>query len=92
MPSLNIPWSVGDPAELRNRLMEPRGTGAPRSLPFVAMVIPSGFKARLRKYLEGSYNRSARVLFPDYEGYRQFGKHAARRALPAAPNEGIEPE
>ena len=80
--SIQIEHAPGVPTELRNRLMEPRGTGAPRALPFVAMIIPAGVKSRLLKYLQGSYNRSARQLFPDYEGYRQFGAHAARRLQP----------
>lgn len=84
MRSLRIPWSLGNADELHGRLMEPRGTGAPRSIPFVAMIIPAGVKSRLLKYLQGSYNRSARVLFPDYEGYRQFGSHAARRMQSAS--------
>jgi len=81
--SILIEHAPGIPTELRERLIEPRGTGAPRALPCVAMIIPAGVKSRLLKYLEGSYNRSARVLFPDYEGYRQFGSHAARRVQPS---------
>jgi hypothetical protein len=77
--SIRVEYAHGIPSELRERLNEPRGTGAPRALPFVAMIIPAAVKSRLLKYLQGSYNRSARVLFPDYEGYRQFGAHATRK-------------
>jgi hypothetical protein len=82
--SIRISRRVGESGVLREQLMEPRGTGAPRSIPFVAMIIPASVKSRLLKYLQGSYNRSARVLFPDYEGYRQFGAHAARRVQSAS--------
>lgn len=39
-------------------------------MPFVAVIIKSRLKKRLLKILEGTYNRTSRVLFPDYDGYR----------------------
>ncbi|WP_286310774.1 FRG domain-containing protein [Agromyces mangrovi Wang et al. 2018] len=53
-----------------------RGRGAPRRLPFVAVVIKSSLKSKLLRYLDGSYDRSARKLFPDFPGFREFGTSA----------------
>jgi len=78
--SINVDWPRGDADELQRRLTEPRDVGAPRSLPFVAMLITPALKGKLLKYLSATYNRSSRVLFPDYEGYRQFGEHVPRRS------------
>ncbi|WP_279070901.1 FRG domain-containing protein [Microbacterium lacticum] len=50
-----------------------RGRGAPRRLPFVAVLIKSSLKSKLLRYLDGSYDRSARTLFPDFPGFREFG-------------------
>lgn len=49
-----------------------RSRGAPRKLPFVAVIIKAGLKSKLLRYLGGSYNRSARTLFPDFPGFREF--------------------
>ena len=74
-PSLNVAWKQGDPVLLEKRLTTPRSVGAPGTIPFVAMFINAGLKQKLRQYLAGTYNRSARTLFPDYEGFRAFGQH-----------------
>lgn len=73
--SIDIKWPQIDQSALSRRLLAP-GRGAPRSLPFVAIIINAAMKGKLLNYLEGTYNQSARVLFPDYEGYRSFGRHA----------------
>ncbi|PSL37465.1 FRG domain-containing protein [Labedella gwakjiensis] len=73
--SIRVTWKRIDQEQLERRLAEPRGAGAPAALPFVAILINAQLKVKLRKYLEGTYNRSARVLFPDYEGYRQYGEN-----------------
>lgn len=72
--SLDIRPSAIDHDELESRLTADRGRGAPRALPFVAIIIKQNLKERLSKYLQGTYNRSARVLFPDYLGYLQYGQ------------------
>lgn len=72
--SLDIRTEPTDHADLEQRLTGGRGRGAPRSLPFVAILIKPNLKERLGKYLEGTYNRSARVLFPDYRGYVDHGR------------------
>lgn len=72
--SIRVEWPAGtSPEELERRLLNP-DVGRPRSLPFVAVIIKANLKSKLRKYLEGTYNRSARVLFPDYQGYSRYGE------------------
>lgn len=73
--SISVTWQRTDQSTLSRRLLSP-GPGGPKILPFVAIIISANLKAKLLKYLEGTYNRSARVLFPDYEGYKAFGRHA----------------
>lgn len=76
--SIDVRWPPIDQAELEARLTLPRTVGAPRSLPFVAVIITAGLKTSLLKYLAGTYNRSARVLFPDYLGYFEHGRSIPR--------------
>lgn len=45
-----------------------RGPGRPRRLPFVALMIPSRLKRRIRNSLRDTYNRRRQVLFPDVAG------------------------
>lgn len=71
--SLNVPFDLGDPAELSDRLTKARPSGFPKALPFVAIIIGAGLKPKLLSYLDGSYDRRARTLFPDYQGYRDYG-------------------
>lgn len=73
--SIDVTWQRTDQRTLSTRLLSP-GPGGPKTLPFVAVIISANLKPKLLKYLEGTYNRSARVLFPDYEGYKAFGRHA----------------
>ena len=46
-----------------------RGPGRPQRLRFVALVIPSRLKKRMRDNLAGTYNRRRSVLFPDLTGF-----------------------
>lgn len=46
-----------------------RTRGRPRSLPFVALLIPPGLKRTMRQHLESTYNRRQSVLFPDLAGF-----------------------
>lgn len=71
--SLDIDVPEGDPVEVQRRLTSARGQGNPMLLPLVAVIVNAGLKGKLLKYLENSYNRSARVLFPDYPGFVQYG-------------------
>jgi len=73
--SLSIPHEHGNPEALAKSLTGDRTPGAPRWLPFVAILISPALKKKLLKYLEGTYNRSARTLFPDYAGFREFAAH-----------------
>lgn len=77
--SLALDYTRGDPLRLHQGLIEERGVGAPGNIPFVAIIISSAIKAKLLRYLEGSYNRTARVLFPDYAGFLQFGRNVRER-------------
>lgn len=62
-----------DPDDLHERLAADRARGAPRPLPFVGVIISAGLKPKLLRYLGASYNRSARTLFPDYQGFGAYG-------------------
>ncbi|WP_454860126.1 FRG domain-containing protein [Promicromonospora soli] len=71
-------------------LTAPRTQGAPpKQLPFVAVQINSGLKKSLLRYLEGSYSRTARTLFPDFPGFREFGT-ATGSGEPSAAVEGVD--
>jgi hypothetical protein len=71
----SISFSEGDPEALEAALLEERKQGAPMKVPFVAVVVPSGSKQKLLQYLEVSFNRTARTLFPDFAGFREFAAH-----------------
>lgn len=43
-------------------------------LPFVAVGIKPEVKRQLLPSLQATYNRSARVLFPDFAGFKEFGE------------------
>jgi hypothetical protein len=73
--SLDLDQPSGDPDELEAKLLAERGRGGPGAMPYMAVVIRSDLKKKLLSYLEGTFNRSARVLFPDYAGFRGFGSH-----------------
>jgi hypothetical protein len=77
--SLSIAFHKGHPSDLRQSLLGERSRGGPRKLPFVAIVIAPKLKNKLLMYLERTYNRSARVLFPDYSGFREFAAHGGGR-------------
>lgn len=68
-------------AELRQRLGQRSvdGQTARKKLPFVAVLVPGRLKARVLQRLENSYNRRARVLFPDFSGFRDFSTEAEAR-------------
>jgi hypothetical protein len=68
--SFDVPYERTDPLKLSDRLHGKRTSGRPPYMPFVAVIIKSRLKKRLLKILEGTYNRTSRVLFPDYDGYR----------------------
>ncbi len=70
--AIEVPWRKGDPEKLRGSLLDDRQRGRPKDVPFVAVIIKAGLKAKLLRYLENTYNRSARVLFPDYAGFLEF--------------------
>lgn len=73
--SVKVDWKAGGQPELQRRLLNP-DAGRPKKLPFVAIVIDAALKSKLLQYLEGTYNRSSRVLFPDYQGYAKYVEDA----------------
>lgn len=80
--SLSVDVSTkGNPQELATRLTEERGRGNPQLIPFVAVVIGASLKNKLLSYLENSYNRRSGVLFPDYQGFAQYGPPEITRVL-----------
>jgi hypothetical protein len=46
-----------------------RGQGHPRTLPLVAIVVPSRVKMSMMGHLETTYSRSRQALFPDVGGF-----------------------
>lgn len=82
--SIDVPFTKGDPEDLRRRLTAEQVRGGPQRLPFVAVIIKAGLKAKLLAYLENTYNRSAKVLFPDFAGYAEFAAHGGRGGEPGA--------
>lgn len=74
--ALTVPKFAAGPRELlATQLNGDRGQGAPSTLPFVAVIVKAGLKPKLRRFLEGTYNRTAKVLFPDLSGYAERGKY-----------------
>lgn len=72
--AFDIPHSKGDPEHLERQLTEAhRRPGKPRNVPFVAITIPTRVKKRMLDVLRASYNRTASVMFPDFEGFRLHG-------------------
>ena len=71
--SLDVPFPPGDPEDLADRLTKDRKPGSPKPIPFVAVIIGAGLKSKLLAYLDGSYNRRASTLFPDYQGFGEAG-------------------
>lgn len=79
LTSLNIQVPLGDADEVRTLLTEDKGRGLPRTLPFVAIFIRPPVKKQLRTYLRLTYSRTAKTLFPDYQGFREFGRWRSDR-------------
>ncbi len=77
--AINVPWSKGDPEKLRASFLDDRQRGRPKDVPFVAVIIKAGLKRKLLRYLENTYNRSSKVLFPDYAGFLEFRSEARFR-------------
>lgn len=74
LTSLSIDVPPGDPKVVRTLLTGTRTQGLPRRMPFVAILVPAGMKQQLRDYLRLTYSRTAKALFPDYTGFREFGR------------------
>ncbi|WP_292708578.1 FRG domain-containing protein [Microbacterium sp. 67-17] len=70
--SLHVPFQPGNPEVLQGALLNERNAGRPPKVPFVAVIVSSPLKTKLLRYLEGTYNRSARTLFPDFAGFKEF--------------------
>jgi hypothetical protein len=83
-----VSYTQGDPVELEQRLQQDRGRGNPANVPFVAVIIKANLKRKLLRYLDGTYNRSAKVLFPDFAGFREFENIARPREGVADNNDG----
>ena len=77
--SIGVEFKSGADGETERRLTSARGQGAPNSLPFVAVVISAGLKQKLRSYLEGTFNRRAKVLFPDFAGFKDLSSYPSLR-------------
>lgn len=75
-PSIAVDFSP-HPGDLN--LLATRGRGRPKELPFVAILIPNSIKGKLLASLDGTYNKSARTLFPDFSGFREFGQRTGSR-------------
>lgn len=54
--------------DLREHILDPRSSGRPIRVPFVAISIPDKIKSVMRTHLSTTYNRNRRYLFPDVDG------------------------
>lgn len=73
--SLNIEVRKTSPDKTRQLLTEAKGRGLPQVIPFVAIFIRSKkVKEQLRSYLRNTFSRSAKTLFPDYQGFLDYGE------------------
>ncbi|TDN87721.1 FRG domain-containing protein [Microbacterium sp. BK668] len=76
--AFEVPFATGDPEHLRNQLTEAhRRPGKPRNVPFIAIKIPKQVKERMLQVLRASYNRTASVMFPDFDGFIRYGVDSA---------------
>lgn len=57
------------------------------SIPFVAVKVRQSIKRRVRLMLENTYNRTPRVLFPDFTGFREMGRTVSPREKSPSTNE-----
>lgn len=78
LTGLMIDVPQGDVVTVRRLLSEQRTQGLPKSMPFVAILVPARVKRQLRDYLRLTYSRTAKTLFPDHTGFRDFGSWRAR--------------
>lgn len=77
--------------DLREHILDPRTSGRPIRVPFVAISIPDRIKAVMRTHLSTTYNRNRRYLFPDVDGLAEairFGDVG----LAASPRANASPE
>ena len=74
--NLVLPFEPTTSSKLEYQLTHSRpvGRSSDEQLPFVAILVPGQLKNRILQRLENSYNRTARVLFPDFSGFREFSK------------------
>lgn len=72
-PAFEIRYTVRTPSLQIADLTDARGRGLPSRLPFVAIIVKAGIKRQLREYLDKTFSKSARTLFPDFPGFRAFG-------------------
>lgn len=88
--SLRIDYPRIHPDELTQALQNPHGSRAPDirdRLPFVAVKVNQGLKDRALTILQNSYNRTHRVLFPDFTGFREYSSQATPREKSPEVNE-----
>ncbi|WP_159600097.1 FRG domain-containing protein [Agromyces humi] len=88
--SLRIAYPRIDSHDLKSALQNPDGSASPTirdRLPFVAVKVNQGLKRRALKILQNSYNRTHRVLFPDFTGFREYSAHATPRERSSEVNE-----
>jgi FRG domain protein len=74
LTSLNIDSSIKPNFDIREMLTEKKRRGQPAKIPYLAILIPSNFKEDLNTFLKHTFNRSDRVLFPDYQGFADHYK------------------
>lgn len=74
LTSLNIDSSAKPNFNVREMLTEKKGQGQPAKIPYLAILIPSKLKKDLRTYLNNTFNRNDRTLFPDYQGFADHYK------------------
>lgn len=93
--SIRMPLEPVNRHQLKQVLLNPDARYGPsplaqigvRSIPFVAVKVRQSIKERVRLMLENTYNRTPRVLFPDFTGFRELGRTVTPREKSPAVNE-----
>jgi FRG domain protein len=73
LTSLNVKFSNPN-IDISKYFKADRGVGRRPTIPYFAIIIPSGAKKDLRSHLQNTFNRSRKSLFPDYQGFSDYVK------------------
>lgn len=77
--------------DLRAHVLDPRSSGKPIRVPFVAISIPERIKHDMRVHLGRTYNRNRRYLFPDVDGLAEAVRSGDIQPLGQKPDANATP-